>query len=221
MAYIGRMPITSAATSMSRIAIHARPMCAAHQVLRQQREHHQEGQAEQVLLAPAMSIAQPNTLDGLATETEPDDDVVGEPADAQERPVAEELRRQRGHRQVEALDAQARDAEHDADQRGADAAEQQARRSAACPSMRTYEVVGRVGADRHEGAGARARSGRSSRPGCSARAPPATGSGTGSGWRGTGTRRRAAARRRRRTASSSADADAVLRGSGRSAGRRA
>ena len=41
LAYMGRMPITAAATSMSRMAIHSRPI-AAHQVLGQQGHHYQE-----------------------------------------------------------------------------------------------------------------------------------------------------------------------------------
>jgi hypothetical protein len=71
LAYTGRMPITAAATSMSRIAIHSRPMCAAHQVLGHQREHDHEAQAEQVLVG--RRIDRPaEQLDRPATLTEPD-----------------------------------------------------------------------------------------------------------------------------------------------------
>ena len=70
LAYIGRMPITLAATSMSRIAIHSRPMAlrtrflasraTTTRMLRQNR-----------YLAGALSIGMPNTC-RLDTDTEPD-----------------------------------------------------------------------------------------------------------------------------------------------------
>jgi hypothetical protein len=65
--------------------------------------------------------------------------VVGEPLDAQEGPVEEELRRQRRHREVQALDAQRRDAEQHARRRGAHAA-QQDRHDHGMPSMRTKKL---------------------------------------------------------------------------------
>ena len=79
--------------------------------------------------------------------------VVGEPLDAQERPVEEELRRQGRDGEIEALDAQdwacrtgcrpppPRSRQQEADQM-VEARQPQ------------REIVGGIGADRHEGAGA-------------------------------------------------------------------
>jgi hypothetical protein len=77
--------------------------------------------------------------------------VVGQPLDAQEHPVAEELRRQRRHGQVQALDAQARQAEQDAEHRGTEPAEDD-RRDQRHARHADKEVEGAVRADRHEGA---------------------------------------------------------------------
>ncbi len=75
--------------------------------------------------------------------------IVRKPLHADEQPVEEELRCQRRHRQVQALDAQARDAEQDADQRRHAAAEQD-RDQQRQPRYPQREVIGSVGADRHE-----------------------------------------------------------------------
>ncbi len=92
--------------------------------------------------------------------------VVGEPLHADEHPVEEELGRQRRHGQIQALDAQAGDAEQDADDGRHQAAEQdrgqhRQRRNGdlrAEPVERQVhargELVGAVGADRHERAAA-------------------------------------------------------------------
>jgi hypothetical protein len=61
----------------------------------------------------------------LETDTDPDALLLVNQLDPQERPVAEELRGQRGHRQVQALDAQAGHAEQNAHQGGEEAAGEQ------------------------------------------------------------------------------------------------
>ena len=179
MAYTGRMPITSAATSMSRIAIHARPMRAAHEVLRDQREH--DDDAEQNRYFSRRRVDRASRRCRAAARDRARRRIVGEPLDAREQPVDEELRGQRRHREVEALDAQARDAEEHADDR-----RDTRRRAAATTSGLScrhahHEVVGRVGADRHEAAGAERDLAAVADQDVQADAPRATGSGTGSG----------------------------------------
>jgi hypothetical protein len=123
LAYMGRMPITAAATSMSRMAIHSRPMAPRTRFLASRASTSIARQNRYLLVA--LSMGMPSTC-RLLTDTEPEA-VVGEPLDAQEHPVAEELRGQRGHGQVQALDAQAGQAEQDAEERGAQAAQDQRR----------------------------------------------------------------------------------------------
>ena len=79
--------------------------------------------------------------------------VVGEPFHARERPFEEELRRQRRDREIEALDAQRRQAEQDADQHRHHAAEQEHQDDVGLRQPQR-EIVGGIGADRHEPAGA-------------------------------------------------------------------
>ena len=124
------MPITAAATSMSRMAIHSRPMWLRTRFLASSANTTRKARQNRYF-STGVSIGMPNTLQ-VGDADRARRRVVGEPLDAQERPVDEELRRQRGHRQVQALDAQRRDAEQHADHRGADAAEQQRRAAAAC-----------------------------------------------------------------------------------------
>jgi len=141
---------------MSRIAIHCRP--------RFHREHGHERQAQQVALDWGVhhqaEELQLRRIDRARRR------VVGEPLHADEHPIEEELGRQRRHCQVQALDAQARDAEQDADDGRYQAAEQdrgqdRERRNGdgeAEPVERQVharaELVGAIGADRHEGAAA-------------------------------------------------------------------
>ena len=79
--------------------------------------------------------------------------VVVEPGDADEAPLEEELRRQRRHREVEALDAQRRQAEHDAD-RGREQARGQDQQQDVGARQQGGELVAGVGTRPHEGAGA-------------------------------------------------------------------
>ena len=184
MAYTGRMPITSAATSMSRIAIHARPMWPRTRFLATSANDHDERQAEQVLARPACRSAS-RTRSSRRRRHRARRRVVGEPLHAREQPVDEELRGQRRDREVEALDAQARHAEQHAD-----AAAHQRRRAAArtqqvMPGDAHAEVVGGVGADRHERAGAERDLAAVADQDVEPDARRATGSGTGSGSRGS------------------------------------
>jgi hypothetical protein len=112
-------------------------------------EDQHEAQAEVVLAQRVVDLDAEQRQVGHADRAR--GGVVGEPLDAQEGPVEEELCRQRGHRQVQALDAQRRDAEQHARHGGADTAEQDGddHRHAFDANE---EVVGRVGAHRHEGA---------------------------------------------------------------------
>jgi hypothetical protein len=123
---------------------------APHQVLCQQRNHGQQRQAEQV--------ARHRGVERHAQHLEFGDRhgargrVVGQPLDAQEHPVAEELRSQRGHCQVQPFDAQAGQAKQDAEEHGAQAAQDQCGNQGHAGNAHK-EVVGPVGAHGHEGAG--------------------------------------------------------------------
>ncbi len=94
----------------------------AHQVLGGQGNDHQNRQTKQVLGN--------RTGDRLPEHLQARDRhrargrVVGQPLDAQKHPVAEELRRQCGHRQVQTFDAQARQAEKNAKHRGTNSPQQ-------------------------------------------------------------------------------------------------
>ena len=79
--------------------------------------------------------------------------VVGEPADVVEQPEQEELRGERGDREVEPLDAQARQPEQDPDQGREQARDDEARDEGDLGQAQDQVVAG-VGADRHEPAGA-------------------------------------------------------------------
>ena len=72
LAYIGRMPITAAATSMSRIAIHSRPIAPRTRFLASSAITHSSTRHSQYLDS-ALSIGRPNTCKPL-TETEPDEE---------------------------------------------------------------------------------------------------------------------------------------------------
>src|SRR5687768_3289077 len=70
LAYIGRMPITAAATSMSRIAIHSRPIALRTRFLASTAITTRITRQNQYLLT-ALAIGIPNTC-RLVTETEPE-----------------------------------------------------------------------------------------------------------------------------------------------------
>jgi hypothetical protein len=78
LAYIGRMPITAAATSMSRIAIHSRPMALRTRFLASSASTTRKPRQNRYL-ETGLSIVQPSTC-MLDTDTEPEGVVVGEPA---------------------------------------------------------------------------------------------------------------------------------------------
>ncbi len=131
---------------------HGHPLAAhgaAHEVLGEQREHGHEPQAQQVFLHRRLD-AEAQDLQ-VAHAHRARRRIVGDPLHAVGEPVGEELRGQRRHRQVEPADAQARYAEEHAEHRGAEPASQQ------CEQQRHaldahLQVVGRIGAHRHEGA---------------------------------------------------------------------
>ena len=124
------------------------PDGAAHQVLGEQCEDHDNRQHKKVLGLRA--------LQGNAQETQRRDRdrarrrIIGEELDAQEGPVDEELRRQRRHREIEPADAQAGDSEHHADHGGKTPAEQNLDQQRQ-PGKAHAEIPRRIGAHRHEG----------------------------------------------------------------------
>ena len=83
----------------------------------------------------------------------PDDDVVVEPGPFLEQPDQEELRRERRDGEIEALDAQRRQAEGDADG-GREEARQRDRHDQVHLGKDRDQLVAGIGADTHEGAGA-------------------------------------------------------------------
>ena len=91
--------------------------------------------------------------DRLATLTEPELELLVKKGTRRNAPVGEELRGQRRDGQVEALDAQRGNAEDDANHRRRQSAEQERDEERHAVDA-NHEVVGRVGADGHEGAGA-------------------------------------------------------------------
>jgi hypothetical protein len=110
-------------------------------------EHHQHGEQEHVLLG--WRVDSPAEQLDRAGGHRPGMRIVGEPLHAREQPVHEELRRERRHRQIQALDAQAGHAEHHADRRRYEAGEDQHHEEV----QRRYaqhQVIGRVCAHRHE-----------------------------------------------------------------------
>ena len=128
---------------------------AAHHVLggeRQQRDHRQ---GEQVLaggLGLRPGDEQPPEQGTRRGADHPRGGVVLEPRELGEHPDQEELRGERRHRQVEAFDPEARDAEQDADQ-GGDQPGQDEHRDDVQPGKGGGELVGRERADRHESPG--------------------------------------------------------------------
>ena len=127
----------------------------AHEVLRDQREERHEGERDDV----ARRRGGRRAGDGDAEERargrgdRARRGVVGEPGDLVEEPDQEELGGERGDGEVEALDAEARDAEHDADE-GRDEPREQEHDRDVEPRERGAELERGVRADRHEAAGA-------------------------------------------------------------------
>ncbi len=150
LAHIGRMPMTSAATSMSRIAIHCRPIEARVRFFATRRKHNQQDQAEEVFLHRRFDWQAEDLK--IGHRYRPGRGVIGEPLDAQEGPVGNELCGQRGYRQIEAAHPQAGNAEQDAHAGGRQPAEDQ-RTEQRHVRDADQEIVGGIGADRHEGAG--------------------------------------------------------------------
>ena len=89
----------------------------------------------------------------LGRRRDPGRIVVGEPADVVEQPEQEELRGQGGDGEIEALDAQAGQPEHDSDEGGDHTRDEEAQDGRNFRNSE-HEVVAGVGADRHETAGA-------------------------------------------------------------------
>ncbi len=145
------MPITLAATSMSRMAIHSRPIAPRTRFLASRPNTTTKLRHSRYFCA-GVSKLKPAMLQ-RADADRARGRVVGDPLHAVGEPVDEELRGQRGHRQVQAADAQAGDAEQHARHRGAQAAadQRQQQRHAVDAHL---QVVGRIRAHRHEGAGA-------------------------------------------------------------------
>ena len=121
----------------------------AHQVLGQQGHHYQNSQAEHVLAGGAVNRHAQHLQVGHRHRARVG--VVGEPLDAQEHPVAEELRGQRGHGQVQALHAQAGQPEQNAEERGAQPAQDECRNQRHAGEAHK-EVVSPIGPHGHEGA---------------------------------------------------------------------
>jgi len=111
---------------------------AAHQVLGQQGNHDKQRQAEQVLGQRAFQRQTEHLQVGHRHRARRR--VVGEPLDAQKHPVGKELRRQRGHRQVQALDAQTGQAEQHAEQHGSTHRPAAVPAISGMPSMRTKKL---------------------------------------------------------------------------------
>jgi hypothetical protein len=116
-----------------------------------QREHADEAEAQPVPLGRRVHDPAEHVQRGRRDRAR--GGVVREPGDAAEHPVDEELGGQRRHREVEALDPQARDAEGEADERREAAGEQEGDDQRDLGQAQR-QVVGGVGAHRHEGAGA-------------------------------------------------------------------
>ena len=120
---------------------------ATHQVLGQEREHDHDRQHHQVFFD--RGVDRPAQHVDLRGRHRPRRRIVGEPFDPREHPVDEELRRQRRHAQVQALDLQRRQAEHGADERSDETGEHQHDDEIELRKMH-HQVVGRIGPDRHE-----------------------------------------------------------------------
>eukprot|EP01022_Parablepharisma_sp_SALTPOND_P036534 TRINITY_DN997_c0_g4_i1.p1 TRINITY_DN997_c0_g4~~TRINITY_DN997_c0_g4_i1.p1 ORF type:complete len:1552 (+),score=442.93 TRINITY_DN997_c0_g4_i1:2334-6989(+) len=120
----------------------------AHQVLGHQGQHADDGQHEEIL-AHRRIDGQAEEID-LGCADHARGTVIGEPGELGQRPHHEELRGQRRHGQVEALDTQRRQPEQHTHQ-GCAAAREQQRGHDGDALDTQLEVVGRISAHGHEG----------------------------------------------------------------------
>src|SRR5689334_18982992 len=123
------------------------PEVATREVLRDQRAHDQDAEQEDVLLARRAD--RPAKKVDRRRGHRPRVRVVGEPLHPREDPVGEELRGECRDRKVKALDAQARDAEEHADERGDESREHEHDEEVQHRHA-LHEVVRRVSAPGHE-----------------------------------------------------------------------
>ena len=120
----------------------------AHQILRHQREHNHHREDEQVFfhrrIDPPAEQLQRRSRDRARRR------VVGKPLDARKHPVDEKLRRQGRHAEVQALDLQRRQAEQNPHQRRDHPGQHQHQHKIEHRKAHR-DVVGGIGANRHEG----------------------------------------------------------------------
>ena len=165
---------------MSRIAIHARPMWPRTRFLASSVNTISDARAEQVLLD--RRVDRPAEQFDRRRRHRARRRVVGEPLDAQR--TAQSMK----NCAASVATARYRPLMRSSECRtatptsGGDARRRAPARSGSCSAVDAdREVVGRVGADRHEGAGAERDLAAVADQDVQADAPPATGSGTGSG----------------------------------------
>ena len=129
----------------------------ADDVLRRQRQQrHQDERHDVARLGGGRRARHHDPEDGARRHGNgPGGVVVVEPGHLVEHPAQEELRRQGRHRKIEALDAQARGTEDEADAGSDDAGQQEHDDDVEIGEGRC-QLVRRIGADRHEGARAEA-----------------------------------------------------------------
>ena len=101
LAYMGRMPITAAATSMSRIAIHSRPIAPRTRFLASRPPPPEMARQNRYLLAHFQS-GMPSTR-RLVTDTEPESELLVNHLMRRNIQSLKNCAGQRGHRQVQAL----------------------------------------------------------------------------------------------------------------------
>src|SRR5262249_24558744 len=127
------------------------PDSAANQILGGEGEHHRNREHEDV--GPSRRVDRKTEQLDAADRDRARWRVVGEPFDARERPLEEELGGQRRDREIKPLDAQRGESEQEADQHRHHAGEQEDQDDVGLRQPQR-EIVGGVGADRHEAAGA-------------------------------------------------------------------
>ena len=151
----GRMPMISAAMSRSRMAIHERPTRPRTRFLATSAEQHRDAERDHVANRRGRQGPGHHHAEHRARRRgdRARRRVVDEPRDLVEEPDQEELGGQRGHGQVEALDAQAGDAEEQADA-GRDQPGQHEHQQDVQAGEARRELERGVGAHRHEAAGA-------------------------------------------------------------------
>ena len=123
------------------------PDRAAHHILG--RERHQDDDSQHQQVFPHRCVENVTKNHHLLRGDHAGGAEVGEPAELGQRPHHEELRRQGRHRQIEALDAQAGQAEHDTHQRRHDPGEHEAHQDGHARNTQ-HEIVGGERSHRHE-----------------------------------------------------------------------